>query len=144
LRNQNKRKRKYVQLKFSSETCSQTPLICVGAEVLTVVIMKSSIFWDRTPCSPLKVNRRFAGPCRFQIQGSRVSLARNKHGAGPYCLNSVISQKTELLTLKLQFSRHNIFKPMKFKITVFWYVTPRSVVKWAPPFRRIMVPSYSS
>jgi hypothetical protein len=30
-------------------------------EVLTAVVMKSSICWDITPCSPLKVNRRFGG-----------------------------------------------------------------------------------
>jgi hypothetical protein len=28
----------------------------VGFEVLTAVVMKSSIFWDVMPCSPLKVN----------------------------------------------------------------------------------------
>jgi hypothetical protein len=28
----------------------------VGFEVLTAVAMKSSIFWDITPCSVLKVN----------------------------------------------------------------------------------------
>jgi hypothetical protein len=27
----------------------------VGFEVLTAVVMKSSVFWDITPCSPLKV-----------------------------------------------------------------------------------------
>jgi hypothetical protein len=32
--------------------------IFVGFEVLTPVVMKSSVFWDITPCSPLKVNRR--------------------------------------------------------------------------------------
>jgi hypothetical protein len=31
----------------------------VGFEVLTAVVMKSTIFWDRMLCSPLKVNRRF-------------------------------------------------------------------------------------
>jgi hypothetical protein len=30
-------------------------------EVLTAVIMKSTIFWDVTPCSPLKVNLLHAG-----------------------------------------------------------------------------------
>jgi hypothetical protein len=30
--------------------------MAVGFEVLTAVVMKSSIFWDITPCSPLKVN----------------------------------------------------------------------------------------
>jgi hypothetical protein len=28
-------------------------------EVLSAVVMKSSIFWDITPCSPLKVNPTF-------------------------------------------------------------------------------------
>jgi hypothetical protein len=28
---------------------------CVGFEVPTAVVMKSSILWDTTPCSPLKV-----------------------------------------------------------------------------------------
>jgi hypothetical protein len=28
-----------------------------GFEVLTPVVMKNNIFWDITPCSPLKVNR---------------------------------------------------------------------------------------
>jgi hypothetical protein len=32
----------------------------IGSEVLTEVIMKSTIFWDITPCSPLSVNRSFA------------------------------------------------------------------------------------
>jgi hypothetical protein len=32
-----------------------------GFEVLTAAIMKISVFWDITPCSPLKVNRRFRG-----------------------------------------------------------------------------------
>jgi hypothetical protein len=31
----------------------------VGFEVLTAVGMKSTIFWDITPCSPLSVNWRF-------------------------------------------------------------------------------------
>jgi hypothetical protein len=31
----------------------------VGFEVLTAVVMKSTIFWDIMPCSPLKVNRHF-------------------------------------------------------------------------------------
>jgi hypothetical protein len=29
----------------------------VGIEVLSAVVMKSYIFWDITPCSPLKVNQ---------------------------------------------------------------------------------------
>jgi hypothetical protein len=33
----------------------------IGSEVLTPVVMKSTIFWDITPFSPLKVNRSFGG-----------------------------------------------------------------------------------
>jgi hypothetical protein len=32
---------------------------CAGFEVLTAVVIKSYIFWDITPCSLLKINRRF-------------------------------------------------------------------------------------
>jgi hypothetical protein len=48
----------------------------VGSEVLTAVVMKSSMFWDITPCSQLKVNRRFTGTCHLHLQGRRKSRAR--------------------------------------------------------------------
>jgi hypothetical protein len=34
---------------------------CVGIEVLTAAVMKSTVFRDITTCSPLKVNRRSGG-----------------------------------------------------------------------------------
>jgi hypothetical protein len=37
--------------------------------------MKSTVFWDITSCSPLKVNRRFGGTYRLDLQG-RISRAR--------------------------------------------------------------------
>jgi hypothetical protein len=43
-------------------------LVCehhVGSEVLTAVVMESSIFWDITPCSPLKVRARLCLPPAF-------------------------------------------------------------------------------
>jgi hypothetical protein len=40
--------------------------------------VKSCIFWDITPCNPLKVNRRFGGTCRLHLQGRRISQARNQ------------------------------------------------------------------
>jgi hypothetical protein len=44
----------------------------VGFEVLTAVVMKSTIFWDITQCSPLKVNR-------FRRNMSRLSSgSKNK------------------------------------------------------------------
>jgi hypothetical protein len=45
----------------------------VGFEVLTAVVMKSSVFWDITPCSPLKVNRHFGGTYRLHLQNIRIS-----------------------------------------------------------------------
>jgi hypothetical protein len=39
-----------------------------GFVVLTAMVMKSSIFWDITSCSPLKVNQHFGGKCRLHIQ----------------------------------------------------------------------------
>jgi hypothetical protein len=35
--------------------------------------MKRPIFWNITPCSPLKVNQRFGGKCRLHLQGRRIS-----------------------------------------------------------------------
>jgi hypothetical protein len=37
-------------------------------------MMKIPIFWDITPCSPLKVNRRFWGTCRLHLQGRGRAL----------------------------------------------------------------------
>jgi hypothetical protein len=48
----------------------------VGFEVLTAVVIKSTIFWDITPCSPLGVNRRFGGTSRLHLQHRRTSRAR--------------------------------------------------------------------
>jgi hypothetical protein len=42
--------------------------IDVGFEVLTEVVMTCSISWDITPCSPLKVNRRFGGTYLLHLQ----------------------------------------------------------------------------
>jgi hypothetical protein len=50
----------------------------VGFEVLTAVVMKSSVFRDITPCSPLKVNSRFGGTCRLHLQGRRRSQVRKQ------------------------------------------------------------------
>jgi hypothetical protein len=44
--------------------------------------MKSSIFWDMTLCSLLKVSRCFGETYRFHIQFQRISQARNQREAG--------------------------------------------------------------
>jgi hypothetical protein len=50
----------------------------VGLEVSTAVVMKSIIFCDMTPCSPLSLNQRFGGTYRLHLQGRR-----NKFGNKP-------------------------------------------------------------
>jgi hypothetical protein len=57
----------------------QTLSCYVWFDILTAVVMKSSICWDTTPCSPLKANRRFGGICRLHIQDQRINQARNQH-----------------------------------------------------------------
>jgi hypothetical protein len=53
----------------------------VGFEVLTAVVMKSSVFWDIMPCSPLKLYRRFGGTCRLHLQRRRICQARSQRVA---------------------------------------------------------------
>jgi hypothetical protein len=47
----------------------------LGFEVLTAVVMKSTIFLDITQCSPLKVYRCFGGTYRLYLHGRRISQA---------------------------------------------------------------------
>jgi hypothetical protein len=39
----------------------------VGFEVLTAVVIKSTIFWDITSCSALSINRRFGGTYQLHL-----------------------------------------------------------------------------
>jgi hypothetical protein len=59
----------------------------IGFEVLTAVVMKSTIFWDITPCSSLSVNRCFGGTYRLHLQGRRISRARNQRESRSHPLN---------------------------------------------------------
>jgi hypothetical protein len=42
------------------------------------ISMTSSMLWDITPCSSLKVNRRFGRTFRLHFQSRRISQARNQ------------------------------------------------------------------
>jgi hypothetical protein len=53
-------------------------LFYVGFEILTAVIVKSSILWDRRPCSPLKIKRHFGGTYRLHLQVRTISQTRNQ------------------------------------------------------------------
>jgi hypothetical protein len=43
-----------------------------------ILYLKNSVIWDKTPCSPLKVNRRFGGTCRLHFQDRRLTQVWNQ------------------------------------------------------------------
>jgi hypothetical protein len=53
-----------------------TTAVCIGFEVHTAVLMKSPVFWNITPCSLLKVNRRFGGIYRLHRQVPRIKPSK--------------------------------------------------------------------
>jgi hypothetical protein len=71
--------------------------IVAGFEVLTTVVMENIIFWDITPCSPLKVSRHFGGKYHLHLRGPKVNQetyqheARSKHSLKPSSIRFVAS-----------------------------------------------------
>jgi hypothetical protein len=67
----------------------------------SAAVMKSSIFWDIKPCSPLKANGRFGGTC-LHLPGSACYLLHADFLLGlffcPEDGDDVISQRTELFS----------------------------------------------
>jgi hypothetical protein len=51
-------------------------------EVLTAIIKKNSIFWDKMLCSLLKVIQHFRVTCHLHLQHKKISQARSQHEAG--------------------------------------------------------------
>jgi hypothetical protein len=69
--------------------------------------MKSTVFWDITPCSPLKANRRSGGTYTYllHLQGQGISRARNQREASRACLppaSTLISCSAYSLTQKME------------------------------------------
>jgi hypothetical protein len=46
------------------------------------VVHEHSVFWDKAPCSPVKVNWRFGWTYHLHLQGWKVSQARSQHEGG--------------------------------------------------------------
>jgi hypothetical protein len=61
-------------LGFVQHNISETGSVFVGFEVLTAVVMKSTIFWDITPCSVLSVYVHFGGTYRDPEDGGDMFL----------------------------------------------------------------------
>jgi hypothetical protein len=54
--------------------CGKPRKTCVGFEVLTAVVMKSTIFWDITPCDTQRTTRRYI-PEDGTLQEKPISIA---------------------------------------------------------------------
>jgi hypothetical protein len=50
---------------LSCATCPANLILLVRFEVLTAVVMKSTIFWDITPCDPLSTDVSEEGACHL-------------------------------------------------------------------------------
>jgi hypothetical protein len=75
-------------LSWKANSCSPSQEIPSIYGTRRFSTMKSSVFWDITPCRPLKVNRSFGG-CKRHFPPKRRLTFNGLHG--------VISLKTELL-----------------------------------------------
>jgi hypothetical protein len=77
------------------------PLSChLGFDILTAMVIISSIFWDIIFCSPLKVNIRFGGTCVLHVQGLGIGQAghyrESRCQEGTHGLCGVKSQNIKL------------------------------------------------
>jgi hypothetical protein len=103
----------YSFIKKIYSACQHLTTRFVEFEVITAVVMKSTIFWDITPCSLLKVNRRFGGTYRLYIQGRRISRARNQResrwqaealmGCFDTMLSRIMKKKCDIFQVRTRF-----------------------------------------
>jgi hypothetical protein len=80
-----------------------------------ILLVKSSILWDITACSPLKVNQSFGGTCRFLFQGRKINQAISQHEAS-------------WLTLRLWISRWHVPQKCRLTFTGFRTIISQKVV----------------
>jgi hypothetical protein len=67
--------RKISQERNQSEAGSKQSHRCENLKSY-ITYVKSIIFWDMTPCSPLSFNRRFGGTYRLHLQGGRNGFSK--------------------------------------------------------------------
>jgi hypothetical protein len=117
----------------------------VEFEVLTAVVMKITVFWDITPCSPLKVNRRFGGTFHLNVQG-RISRASNQRESRKRLLafnglHRVISQKivlfncdfvpwTELIFCCINTNLSSAYRRSQYFVRTWNFPVCSNIVLW--------------
>jgi hypothetical protein len=68
--------------------------ITLSESVLTAVVKNSTAFRDITPCSPLKVNRRFGGKCRLRLKVRRKP-SKKPTGSSSVLLLGLLSDRED-------------------------------------------------
>jgi hypothetical protein len=73
---------------------------------LKQVVIRNSVFWHITPCSPLKVNRLFGETSCFRLQCWRISQAGSQYEAGNFhrTTRRCVSEKIELIITAVRTS----------------------------------------
>jgi hypothetical protein len=98
-------------------------------EVLTAMTMQISIFFDITPYSPLKVNRRFGVTCLLHLQRRRIRQGRNQLEMSVDFQRTTWRYVSEDRTLHIDFDRvgegcgvddvpNECFKNTSFTLTI--------------------------
>jgi hypothetical protein len=99
---------------FSVHVASEMIKTFVAFELFTAVVMKSIIFWDMMPCSPLSFNGRFGRTYRLYLQGRRNRFSKTSKQAGVKQklngLHSVMSQKMILFIKTFVYVTKNPFR----------------------------------
>jgi hypothetical protein len=67
-------------------------------EVFTAVVMKSIIFWDMTPCSPLSYNRRFGGTYRLHLLATCLLAGFAEPISSTLKMEAICSSETLVVT----------------------------------------------
>jgi hypothetical protein len=82
-------------------------ILLVGFEVVTRMVMKSTIFWDTTPCSLLKVNRRFDRTYRLhpQVRINRARYQRETRWQVEICLLPTVHSITQFSCYRQRVER---------------------------------------
>jgi hypothetical protein len=87
-------------------------------------LLKSTIFWDITPCTPLKVNRCFGETYCFHLQGRKISRARNQlESRWQADLHDVISQKTVLFLTTAVRTSNPTYVSSHYTISSFLFLS---------------------
>jgi hypothetical protein len=82
--------------------------------------LKSSIFWDITPCSALKVNRHFKETFRLNLQGRKICRGRNQREIK--CQAELVSSSAHSSTLKMEVTCSS-GKSVNFQLTTRRYIS---------------------